>query len=159
MEYKKWGFFLTILLCSFQSLHSLDGKWEFRNLFFQLIEPGNITFQNFQYNVIEYIIFTETSVYTSGQEIKKATINMMADGDINKTYECNYMDMGSLILLQINTEHGLLDIVLYIVNNEENIIWYSFSMSIELEQGRVRGKNENDTKYLNFIGVMTRSSL
>jgi hypothetical protein len=152
---------IIIMVLSFSIInfnaYSLNEEWQFNNLFFQLVKPGNITFQDFQYNIIENIHFTETRVYDVNSEIKKASINMMAENDTTRTFECNYLDMGNIISLQINTDDNKkINIILNVIKYSNGNIWYSYSISSDIQYGRIRGISENDIEYANYIGIIRR---
>ena len=151
---KKYNALIILFLTVFFRAYGLNEQWYFNNQFMQFIEPGNITLQNFQYNIVESIRFTETRAFTTSPQIKKATIRMMDDNDITRIYDCNYLDMGDIIMLQIFKGNEIIDLKLYIVRMANNNIWYSYSVSLDIENGIVKGINENDTKYINYIGMV-----
>lgn len=144
--------FVTVISRSY----CLNEQWYFNNLFMQLIQPGNITFQNFPYNIIESIQFTETIAFATSPQIKRASIRMMDENDITRTYDCNYLDMGNIITLQIFVSNDIIDLILYIVRISNNI-WYSYTVSLDIEKGIVKGIKENETQYINYIGIIRRN--
>ena len=154
---KKYKVFLIMFLIIIFKTHGLNEQWVLNNQFMQFVRPGNITFQNFPYNIIESIRFTDINAFSGNSQIKRASIRMMDENDITRTYECNYLDMGDIILLQIFKENETIDLILNIVQFTNNNIWYSFSVSIDIENGFVRGINENDNQYINYIGTIRRN--
>ena len=137
--------------------YGLSEQWIFNNQFMQFVEPGKISLQDFKYNIIESIQFTETRDFGTDQHVKKAIIKMMDENDITRTYNCNYLDMVEIILLQIYKGSETIELILYIVRFAKDNVWYSFSISLDIENGFVRGINENNNRYINYIGIVKRN--
>ena len=149
--------FIIILLININTVYSLNEEWYFNNLFIQYINPSGATLTDLQVSIIESIRFTEINSNNTSDYFKKASVRMIDENDIIRTYNCIYLDMGNVINLHIDIGIREISITLNIIRYTNGNIWYSYLLSKDLDEGIINSVSENDNEYLNLIGIIRRN--